>query len=221
MTLAKRIFLIHATRIAIEPINAAFAKSWPEAQCFDLWDDSLSRDATMAGGTTPELDMRINDLANHAFRAKADAVLFTCSAFSSAIEACQRHFERPVLKPNEAMVQEALDQGGRIAALTTFGPAGATIVSDFEVEARRLGKTVDITSILCEGALAALHAGNQAKHDLLIAEAAARLREDYDILCFAQFSMTSAQPASESAWGRSVLTTPGSAVRKIRHMLNA
>ncbi len=220
MTSAKRIFLIHATRIAIEPINAAFARSWPEAQCFDLWDDSLSRDASTAGGTTPALDKRIEDLADHAFRAEADAVLFTCSAFSSAIEACQRRHERPVLKPNEAMVQQALAQGGRIAALTTFGPAGAAIVSDFEIEARRLGQSVDITPILCEGALAALHAGDQGRHDALIAEAAGRLRGDYQVLCFAQFSMTSAQDASEVAWGSTVLTTPETAVMKLRKLLS-
>ena len=220
MTSAKRIFLIHATRIAIEPINAAFARSWPEAQCFDLWDDSLSRDASTAGGTTPALDKRIEDLADHAFRAEADAVLFTCSAFSSAIEACQRRHERPVLKPNEAMVQQALVQGGRIAALTTFGPAGAAIVSDFEVEARRLGQSVDITPILCEGALAALHADDQGRHDALIAEAAGRLRGDYQVLCFAQFSMTSAQDASELAWGSTVLTTPETAVMKLRKLLS-
>jgi len=220
MTSAKRIFLIHATRIAIEPINAAFARSWPEAQCFDLWDDSLSRDASAAGGTTPALDKRIEDLADHAFRAEADAVLFTCSAFSSAIEACQRRHERPVLKPNEAMVQQALAQGGRIAALTTFGPAGAAIVSDFEIEARRLGQSVDITPILCEGALAALHAGDQGRHDALIAEAAGRLRGDYQVLCFAQFSMTSAQDASEVSWGSTVLTTPETAVMKLRKLLS-
>lgn len=220
MPSAKRIFLIHATRIAIEPINAAFARSWPEAQCFDLWDDSLSRDAGTAGGTTPGLDKRIEDLADHAFRAEADAVLFTCSAFSSAIEACQRRHERPVLKPNEAMVQQALAQGGRIAALTTFGPAGAAIVSDFEVEARRLGQSVDITPILCEGALAALHAGDQGRHDALIAEAVGRLRGDYQVLCFAQFSMTSAQDASELAWGSTVLTTPETAVIKLRKLLS-
>lgn len=220
MTSAKRIFLIHATRIAIEPINAAFARSWPEAQCFDLWDDSLSRDASTAGGTTPALDKRIEDLADHAFRAEADAVLFTCSAFSSAIEACQRRHERPVLKPNEAMVQQALAQGGRIAALTTFGPAGAAIVSDFEIEARRLGQSVDITPILCEGALAALHVGDQGRHDALIAEAAGRLRGDYQVLCFAQFSMTSAQDASEVAWGSTVLTTPETAVMKLRKLLS-
>ncbi|AXA66835.1 aspartate/glutamate racemase family protein [Pseudomonas oryzihabitans] len=221
MNPAKRIFLIHATRIAIDPIGAAFAQDWPEAQCFDLWDDSLSKDAGKAGGSTPALDQRIQDLAGHAFRADADAVLFTCSAFSSGIEACQRRYDRPVLKPNEAMVREALAHGGRIAALTTFGPAGAAIVSDFEGEARRLGQAVDITPILCEGALSALHAGDQASHDAVIAAAAERLRGDYQVLCFAQFSMTSAKTASEAAWGDAVLTTPTSAVAELRRLLES
>ena len=160
MTTAKRIFLIHATRIAIEPINTAFAQGWPEAQRFDLWDDSLSKDASTAGGSTPVLDQRIQDLADHAFRGEADAVLFTCSAFSSAIEACQRRYRRPVLKPNEAMVQEALAQGGRIAALTTFGPAGAALASELEADAHGIGHAVEFTAALRDGAPAARAAGD-------------------------------------------------------------
>ncbi|WP_263258993.1 aspartate/glutamate racemase family protein [Pseudomonas oryzihabitans] len=220
MTAAKRIFLIHATQVAIKPINFAFETSWPEAQLFDLWDDSLSRDAAVAGGTTPALDQRICDLADHAIRAEADAVLFTCSAFSSAIDACKQRHAVPVLKPNEAMVQEALASGYRIAALTTFAPAGAAIVGDFEAEAHRLGMSADVTPVFCDGAFAALQAGDQARHDALIAETARRLRNNYDVLCFAQFSMTSARTVSELLWGGRVLTTPDSAVQRLRHLLS-
>jgi Asp/Glu/Hydantoin racemase len=216
---AKRIFLIHATRVAMDPVNAAFAQLWPEARCFNLWDDSLSQDASDAGQVTPALSLRIRALAKHAVKAHADGILFTCSSFSDAIEACQKEFSIPILKPNEAMVREALEIGGRVAALTTFIPAGKTIVEDFDVEGDRLDAKALVTPVFCEGALELLKSGDVRGHDEIIARVAASLAGKYDVLCFAQFSMTTAVKAAEEAFGARVLTTPGSAVSLLQRRL--
>ena len=44
-----RIALIHAVTVAIEPVQDAFRQLWPEAECANILDDSLSRDRERAG----------------------------------------------------------------------------------------------------------------------------------------------------------------------------
>jgi hypothetical protein len=39
-----RIALIHAVTVAITPVQSAFRQLWPEAECANILDDSLSVD---------------------------------------------------------------------------------------------------------------------------------------------------------------------------------
>jgi aspartate/glutamate racemase len=62
-----------------------------------------------------------------------------------------------------------------------------------------------------------LNAGDTARHDALIAEQAAALRErGCTGIALAQFSMARARAACEQASGLPVLTTVDSAVRALR-----
>src|SRR5262249_25597629 len=97
----RRIALIHAVSVAMQPIADAFRELGPEARCFNLLDDSLSFDRARAGELTPEISARIAALADYARARGADAILYTCSAFGPAIEAVARESDIPVLTPNE------------------------------------------------------------------------------------------------------------------------
>ena len=68
------------------------------------------------------------------------------------------------------------------------------------------------------GALQALKDGNPQAHDAAIVEMAARV-EGCDLICFAQFSMTSAAGQAQARSGLPVLTTPDSAVLALRKLL--
>ena len=67
-------------------------------------------------------------------------------------------------------------------------------------------------------AMAALTAGDADQHDRLIAEAAPRLAH-CDVVMLAQFSMARA-PAVQQVIGNKVLTSPDSAVAKLKAVLN-
>jgi hypothetical protein len=79
---------------------------------------------------------------------------------------------------------------------------------------------LEITTHAVPAALAALHAGDSATHDALIAAAAAKLG-DCDALLLCQFSMASAAERIPSRRGRSVFTSPYSAVARLKQLLNA
>jgi hypothetical protein len=212
---APRIALIHALRHSVAPVAAAFARLWPEARLANLLDDSLSADLARDGALTEAMTGRFLTLARYAETCGADGILFTCSAFGPCIAACAEALAPlPVLRPNEAMIQEALalaGAGGRIGLLATFAPTLAAMPAEF-------GPAAVVVPCLAEGALAALDAGDAAAHDAAAASAAGALL-DCAVVALAQFSLARAAPAVAAATGRPVLTTPDSAVRKMRRLV--
>jgi Asp/Glu/hydantoin racemase len=213
-----RIALIHALPESPEPANRAFAALWPEAARFNLMDDSLAPDLAAAGTITPAINRRFLDLAQYAAGTGARGILFTCSAFGTAIEACKTALRIPVLKPNEAALEAALKAGSRIALLATFGPTIPSMTTELEVMAKAKGMVPTILTRVVDGALAALKRGDGAEHDRLIAAAAADLTK-VDALVLAQFSMARAAATIAPAKGRTVITTPESAVLKLRELV--
>src|SRR5271163_1091822 len=179
--LRQRVMLIHAVAEAVAPIRAAFAAGWPEAEIHDLMDSSLSADLASDGGVLgARMIERFRTLGRYAAGAgpdgrASDAILFTCSAFGPAIEAVRAELAIPVLKPNEAAFERALEAGSRIGLLVTFAPSLPALTAELEAMARAAGRPVTIVGAIAAGGMEALRAGRAADHDALLAAAAASL----------------------------------------------
>jgi hypothetical protein len=204
-----RIALIHALRHSPPPIEEAFGRLWPEATLMNLLDDSLSADLERDGRITHGMTQRFQVLTQYAIATGADGVLFTCSAFGPCIEAARAEAGgRPVLKPNEAMIEEAAALGGTVGLIASFAPTLASMPPEFPAH-------VALKTRLADGAMDALNRGNTSAHDALAVKAARDLK-NCDVIALAQFSLARAAPAIAAATGRTVLTTPDSAVRKMK-----
>ena len=214
-----RIALIHALAFSAAPINDALARDWPQAERMNLLDDSLSSDLARAGRLDAAMTRRFEQLADYAVDNGADAVLFTCSAFGPCIDAVKLRLRAiPVLKPNEAMVDEAAALarrlGGPIGLVASFAPTLASMPAEFPAD------TV-LYSALAEGALAALERGDTAAHDAAVVRAGSTLvAQGCVAIALAQFSLARAAPRVASACGLTVLTTVDSAVRRLREQLS-
>ncbi len=113
---------------------------------------------------------RFLTLGRYAAGTGADAILFTCSAFGPCIEAVAADLAPlPVLKPNEAMIEEAVTMGRRIGLLVTFAGTIPSMTPEFPAG-------ITVVPKVAEGGLAALDAGDTATHDRLAIEAARRPR---------------------------------------------
>jgi len=205
---------------AMEPISDAFRELWPEAECSNILDDSLPGDLEKSGGLTPAIFGRFDTLGNYAVDLGADGLLFTCSAFGEAIEAVARKAPFPVLKPNEAMFEEAFGYGAEIGMLATFGPSVPSMESEFDEMAKARGLNARIRTICVPEAMAALRQGDAARHNALLAQAAPQLAE-CDAVMLAQFSTSRAEKAVAARLSIPVLTSPKAAVRKLRAALQA
>ena len=109
------------------------------------------------------------------------------------------------------MIAEAVSVGGRIGLVATFAPTLASMRPEFPPE-------LDVRLALADGGLAALQAGDAARHDALVTAAAGRLvdEEGCTTIALAQFSMARAAGMVATAVGRPVLIPVASAVRAIR-----
>ena len=215
-----RIALIHATPVAIDPICGTFKRLWPQAQVTNLLDDSLSADLAAAGELNQAMIDRFCVLAKYVEAGGADAILFTCSAFGAAIEVARGAVKIPVLKPNEAMMEEAIATGPRIALLATFEPSLPSMRAELEQMAVVRKTNLKISTKAVPAALTALQGGDDAGHDTQIAAAAEEF-SDCDALLLCQFSMASAAERIPARRGRSVFTSPYSAVARLKQLLHA
>ena len=180
----------------------------------NVLDDSLSADlARSAAGLDDAWTARFIALARYAVDAGAHGILFTCSAFGPCIEAVAADLKLPVLKPNEAMIEEAVTRGRKIGLLSSFPPTLASMPREFP-------HRIEIVPKLAEGAMAALDRGDRATHDRLVVEASRDLR-NCDLIALAQYSMAPAAEMVAQASGRPVVTTPDSAVLKLKKLLRS
>lgn len=224
-TLTPRIALIHATALAMEPIQSAFGRHWPQARCMNLLDDSLSTDRAAAGGLTPDMVQRFISLANYASRAGCMGILFTCSAFGPAIEAAGAAVGLPTLKPNEAMFEEALGygaaaghnpaQGATLGLIATFEASIPSMSAELLDRARQYGRRIELRTSFVPEAMQDLAQGRAAEHHRKIAEAARTLR-GCDVVMLAQFSMAAALPVVQAELSCPVLSSPDCAVLALR-----
>lgn len=211
-----RIALIHAVTVAMDPVRDSFRRLWPEASSTNLLDDSLSFDRERDGVLTAAMTARIGMLADYAAGTGADGILFTCSAFGAAIEQAAARLPIPVLKPNEAMFEAALDAGDRIGMLATFAPAVDGMEEEFRGLARARGRgAATIRTVCVPEAMAALRSGDAATHNGLLAQAAP-VFAGCDAVLLAHFSTSRAEQAVSAAINRPVQTSPAAAVRKLR-----
>jgi Asp/Glu/hydantoin racemase len=207
-----RVALIHALAHSIAPVNAELDRAWPGCVRMNVLDDSLSADlATSVSGLDDAMTARFLALGDYVVGTGVRGILFTCSAFGPCIEAVARRWpDVPVLKPNEAMIADAVHVGRRIGLVASFAPTLASMPAEFPAD-------VTVLPVLADGALDALTLGDHTLHDRLVVQAAQRAEaQGCDVVALAQFSLARAAGAVEHALHVPVLTTVGSAVRLLR-----
>ena len=81
MPAAPRIVLLHASPVAMQPVQTAFRQLWPEAELVNLLDDSLSPDRAREQDLTEAMIERFVSLGRYGHSVGAAGILVTCSAF--------------------------------------------------------------------------------------------------------------------------------------------
>lgn len=214
-----RIVLFHATPVAMDPVNEAMARLWPEAEAVNLLDDGLTIDRAKEGETLSEqLIERFVNLGRYAHSTGADGILVTCSAFGPAIDRMADALPIPVIKPNEAMFRAAISVGSRIGMLATFAPAVPTMEDEFTSFSAQAGTNSKLETFVVPDAIDLLRKGNAAEHNRLVSEAAPKMAE-CDALMLAHFSTSRAAEQVRAKVHIPVFTAPDAAVARMQTLI--
>jgi hypothetical protein len=220
--LSKRLVLLHTVTSLAGVFNDLCAEILPAGtEVWHVVDEILLKVVLAEGRMTPFIYRRVAEHAVAAEETGADAVMLTCSSVAPSVNVARSMIGIPMLRVDEAMVDQAISRGARIGvaatAPTTLGPTTELV----QARSREVGRDVQVDAVLCEGAYDALFAGELEKHDRIVRDTLKELMTRNDVVLLAQASMAQVAdtiPAEEQA--AQILSSPRLAVERARDVLN-
>ncbi len=220
-----RLGIIHTTVATVEPMKALAAEILPECEVVNWVDDSILPQLARNGGELDAVEGRLVQYARLAAQVGVEAILEACSSVGECVSAMQREVPIPIVRIDEAMVEEAVQRVrttgfaciGVVATLpTTLNPTTRLIFA----KARELGKPVEVRPMLVKGAYARLMAGDTEGHDVLLVQSLAELASSAEVVVLAQASMARVVPQLPEADRGKFLTSPRLAMERVKAILS-
>jgi hypothetical protein len=186
--MSKRIAFVHTVGFLVDDFRARMRAEIPAADCFHILNESLLQDL-LRGAPQPLVYRRVVDQIVLAAEARPDLIVVTCSSTSPAVDIARRLVPQPVLKIDDPMAAEAVRSGVRIGLLCTASSTVEPSSALLRAHAAAQGRDIAIKTVLCSEAYQALMAGDRARHDAMLYEAATGLAGEVDVLVLAQASL--------------------------------
>jgi Asp/Glu/hydantoin racemase len=215
----KLLAFIHSISLSIELFNELSDEILPDdVEIFHIADEVLQKVVLAQGGLNSFLYRRMVEHVVSAEHAGANLILLTCSSVSPCVDLAKSMVSIPVFKIDVPMVDKALSIGKRIGIAATAPTTLKPTTELVQARAHNLGKVVEITSLLCEGAYDALFRfGDVERHDQIVRQTLNNLVARNDVVLLAQASMASvARTISVSKQEVPILSSPRLALEKVR-----
>lgn len=180
---------LHTAGANLTTFQALAAELTPDLTTFHMLDESLLKNTIREGSMSKLTARRVANHVVSAEEAGADAMLVTCSSIGRGAELAREMVGIPVIRVDEAMADEAVQVGSRIGVIatlpTTLEPTAALV----QARAELAGRDVAVATHLCEGAFAALQAGELDDHDARVRHGLQELMDRVDVIVLAQATM--------------------------------
>lgn len=186
-----KLVLIH-TSATLVPVFQDLTRQYLQhkpIQVFNIVDDSLIQNTIENGKLTAGTARRVVNYLASAEEAGADFIMVTCSSIGPAVDTAASLTSVPILRVDQPMADQAVSMGKKIGVVatlsTTLGPTSELVNRRAEAS----GKTIELTTKICDGAFEALMAGSPEQHDRMVADALESLAQEVDVIVLAQASM--------------------------------
>ena len=189
--------MIHTVSWYGQSVIEPFARRWleenPDVRAINLMDDSLLAEALQHGGPTEGVIRRIQHYIDAAVLTGADVIMSSCTTMGIAIERARSSCPVPLFNIDEPMARQAVRSGARLGILATVPTSAPATRRLLEREARVLGKSIHLETVINEPAFAALLAGNRAEHNRIVHDEMDWLAPRVDAIVLGQISLAQIQ----------------------------
>jgi aspartate/glutamate racemase len=192
--MGKTLFGIYTSKVALSDVIRLITELDPSITVRSIIDDSLIAEVIANGEVTPGVLRRLCTYTVLAEQAGADLVLNVCSSVGEAADIAAKMIRIPLVKIDERMAEEACKLGQRIGVVATLSTTIGPTVRLIQKSADKLGRKVEISQELCQGAFEKLAAGDKQTHDNMVRKAISELTKKVDVVVCAQVSMHSLLP---------------------------
>lgn len=216
-----KLTLLH-TSPTLTPLFGGLCATWiPDAQVFHMVDESLIKTTIAEGSLSRATQRRTIAMIGLAFEGGADAVLVTCSSIGPGVDAAKALFDKPVVRVDEAMAEQAVAQGRRVGVVATLSTTLDPTRELVRRKAAEAGRAIELVDCLCTGAFEALMAGDAATHDRIVGQALIQLSA-VDVIVLAQASIARVlEGLPPGAVQAPVLSSPELGVKRVRDVLRS
>lgn len=217
----KKVAVIHTSLVSTKKLKELFDDILPGVKVYNIIDDSLLAEVMENGAMTPGIIKRMRNYLISAESLGVDVILSQCSSMGEAIDKLKNTVAVPILKIDQAMAEEAVFIGKRIAVVATVASTMKPSCNLVRQAALKIGKDVEIIEALVDGALdILLKEGDQKQHNDMVLEKINTLIGKCDVIVLAQGSMVVLLPFLTDI-EIPILSSPELGVRRLRDMLDS
>ena len=212
-----RIGFVHTAHLMIEQFRSEMGSRFPEVDCFHILNEGPLQ-SLRRGMPRSEVYRRVVAQLLLAVDEGADLVVQTSSSLSPAVDLARPLTTVPVLKMDDPMAAEAVRLGRRIVVICNNTSAPGPSASLLRQHGAAQGMEVIVETIVRPEAFTALFAGDRARHDDILIEAAREALPRADVYVLPQGSLADLEPGLE-VLGKPVLSSPRLMLRELARRL--
>lgn len=201
-----RIGFVHTAPALMERLRTDMAAQHPHVDCFHILNEGLLQDLTR-GEERQSVYRRVVQQLLLAADNLADLVVMSCTSTSPAVDYARQLSAVPIVKIDDPMAAEAVRIGRRIAVLCTNTSTPGPSAGLLRQHAAAQGKEVLVETVVRPEAHTALYAGDPARHDAIMTEAARDAVTRADVLVLLQPTLAHLGRVF-AQWGKPVLSSP-------------
>lgn len=214
-----KIIIVHTAPATYTMFPERIRQAVPGARVDNMLDEFMISDTLEKGDFTQNNLNRLYLMLHSADLAGADVIFVACSSLTPRVEMLRPLIKTPIITVDGSMLKKAVTQGTTITILVNSPTSIGPTTLGLQNEAAKIGKKIELDTVVCRDAYDALMRGDRAEHDRLVTAKAAEIK-NRDVIVLAQASVAPLEQPIHKATGILTLSSPDLAIADIKAFFN-